>query len=46
MTGSGLPATLTGGGPASIGCQKANLTGDVLVLARTRFLRLLRRLAF
>jgi hypothetical protein len=34
VTGSGLPATLRGGGPASIGCQKANITGDVLVLPR------------
>ena len=36
VTGSGLPATLRGGGPASIGCQKANITGDVLVLPRFR----------
>ena len=31
VTGSGLPTTLRGGGPASIGCQKANITGDTLV---------------
>jgi len=31
VTGTGLPASLRGGGPASIGCQKANLTGSVLV---------------
>ena len=30
-TGVGLPASLRGGGPPSIGCQKANLTGDVQV---------------
>ena len=35
VTGTGLPASLTGGGPASIGCQKANLTGSVLVRAVT-----------
>ena len=33
VTGSGLPSTLRGGGPASIGCQKANLNGSVLVRA-------------
>ncbi len=31
VTGSGLPAALRGGGPASIGCQKADLNGSVLV---------------
>ena len=35
VTGAGLPATLRGGGPASIGCQKANITGSVLVRAAT-----------
>ncbi len=33
VNGIGLPASLRGGGPASIGCQKANLTGSVLVWA-------------
>ncbi len=32
-SGSGLPANLRGGGPASIGCQIANLTGSVAVSA-------------
>lgn len=32
-TGVGLPASLRGGGPPSIGCQKANLTGDVQIIA-------------
>lgn len=32
-TGEGLPASLRGGGPASIGCTKANLTGTVLSIA-------------
>lgn len=31
VTGEGIPANLRGGGPASIGCEKANLTGSVLV---------------
>ena len=31
MTGIGLSPTLRGGGPACHGCQKANLTGTVLV---------------
>ena len=30
-TGKGLPHGLRGGGPASIGCTKANLSGDVAV---------------
>ena len=30
-TGSGLPSNLRGGGPASIGCEMANLTGSVAV---------------
>ena len=30
-TGKGIPTDLRGGGPASIGCTKANLTGNVEV---------------
>ncbi len=33
VTGSGLPSALRGGGPASFGCQKADLNGSVLVRA-------------
>ena len=36
VTGAGLPSTLRGGGPASIGCQKANITGSVLVRGQPR----------
>ena len=31
MYGKGIPANLTGGGPAPTGAMKANLTGEVLV---------------
>ena len=30
-TGMGIPSALRGGGPASIGCEMANLTGNVKV---------------
>ena len=36
VSGQGLPATLRGGGPASVGCTKAVLTGFVAVRGRGR----------
>ena len=36
VTGLPLSATQRGGGPASVGCQQANLTGSVLVQRASR----------